>query len=85
MGEVCNASDSELWHTLIEADNYLRSSFWSISMQGKWIVSILIRQTIRESVIVFCEAAMQLEEAIPFSYNEGIEVFWKDLQAALQE
>ena len=22
MGEVCNAPDSELWHTLIEADNY---------------------------------------------------------------
>lgn len=22
LGEVCNASDSDLWHTLIEADNY---------------------------------------------------------------
>ena len=22
LGEVCNAADSELWHTLIEADNY---------------------------------------------------------------
>ena len=41
---ICNAPDSDLWHTLIEADN----SCWNISMQEKWIVYILIRHIIRE-------------------------------------
>lgn len=36
---VCNAPDSDLWHTLIEADNYHALQLWSTSMPERWIVS----------------------------------------------
>ena len=36
---VCNAPDSDLWHTLIEADNYHALQLWNTCMPGKWIVS----------------------------------------------
>lgn len=44
---ICNAPDSDLWHTLIEADNFImHCSFWNISMQGRWTVFTLIHHTI---------------------------------------
>ena len=48
LGEVCNAPDSELWHTLIEADNYHALQLLNTYTQAKWIVSISTRRTIHE-------------------------------------
>lgn len=36
MDTVCNAPDSDLWYTLIKADNYHALQFWNISMPRKW-------------------------------------------------
>jgi len=40
---ICNAPDSDLWHTLIEADNYLLCSFLNISMPARWTAFTSIR------------------------------------------
>lgn len=46
LDSVCNAPDSDLWHTLIEADNYHACSFWNICMRVRWIAFISTRHTI---------------------------------------
>lgn len=51
LDSVCNAPDSDLWHTLIEADITMHFSCWNTSTPGKWIVSILIRPTTLEQRI----------------------------------
>lgn len=42
LDSVCNAPDSDLWHTLIEADNYHALQL----LRVRWTVSILTRPTI---------------------------------------
>ena len=43
---VCNAPDSNLWHTLIEADNYHALQLLKYLYAGKWTVSISIHHII---------------------------------------
>lgn len=43
---VCNAPDSDLWHTLIEADNYMPCNCWNTCTQARWTASTSTRPTI---------------------------------------
>lgn len=44
---VCNAPDSDLWHTLIEADNYHALQRWNTCMRKRWTASTSTRLTIQ--------------------------------------
>ena len=46
LDSVCNAPDSDLWHTLIEADNYHALQLLNICMRVRWIAFISTRHTI---------------------------------------
>ena len=46
MDAVKNAPDSDLWHTLIEADNYMPCNCWFICMVVWWIAFISTRPII---------------------------------------
>lgn len=42
LDSVCTAPDSDLWHALIEADNYHALQLWNTSMPVRWTASISI-------------------------------------------
>ena len=46
LDSVCNAPDSDLWHTLIEADNYHALQLLEYLYAGRWIAFISTRHTI---------------------------------------
>lgn len=48
LDSVCNAPDSNLWHTLIEADNYHALQLLESCTQARWTASTSIRPTIPE-------------------------------------